>query len=195
MFKKYLLLTLAFGLCASPAALADTPLKAGIVWDETKARQEALKNIERQIDVQFFKAKDAHFFENIKLREQNPNLTFVDRQITFFSGGEYAVVYQGEKNVHYYTQAGDLFKVSVCDLPFRDEWQYPRRCIEYGYPSGKFLTISMDVSPEESYIFALDGNLLYHWKDEQGFDAHGNTVWERWNDRETIEKEQRQKTL
>jgi len=186
MLKKFLLTALTLGLISTPSVFAEEQaLKGNVSWDEPKARHEALKNIERQIDTQYFKSKDEQYFEHVKSREQNPNLKFENAQVTYFSGGEYSVVHEGEKNVQYYTQEGRLFKVSVCDVPFSDNWNYPRRCIEYGYPHGKFLSVSMDVSPEESYVFAPDGTLLYHWKDEQGFDAKDNTVWERWNDRET----------
>jgi len=189
MFKKILLTLLIIEAISTSFVFAqDQTLKGTLTWDEPKARHEALKNIERQIDTQYFKSKDEQYFEHVKSREQNPNLKFQNSQITYFSGGEYSVVTEGEKNVHYYTKDGTLFKVSVCDVAFSDNWNYPRRCIEYGYPRGNFLTVSMDVSPEESYVFSPDGTLLYHWKDEQGFDAKDNTVWERWNDRETIEK-------
>lgn len=185
--KQLAAATLLIALLAVPATLlaqdtTATTLQGSIHWDETQARREALKNIERQIDLQFFKSKDENFLENVRLREQNPNLRFANRQVTFFTGGEYAVVYEGEPIVNYYTAQGDLFKVSVCSEPFGDDtWNYPRRCIEYRYPDGSFLTVSLDVSPEESYVFAPDGTLLYHWKDEQGFDINGNSVWERWN--------------
>jgi hypothetical protein len=178
---KGILTSLALMALLTVPAFAQETLQGTIIWDEESARREALKHIERQINPQFFKTKSQFFFDNMKTLEQNPDLKFGNKQVTFFTGGEYSVVYEGEKIVHYYTKEGKLFKVSVCSHPYGDDWIYPRRCIEYGYPSGKFMTVSMDVSPEESYVFALDGTLIQHWKDEQGFNPQDNTTWERWN--------------
>ncbi len=187
MFKRVGLTLFLGAVFLSPLSVlaAGDTLKGSIQWDEQKAREIALRHLERQIDVHFFKTKDERYFERLKARLGDPNLKMAHQQVTWFENDEYSVAYEGENMVHYYRQDATLFKVSVCNQPFGDEWRYPRRCIEYSVPGGDFLTVSMDVSPEESYVFDLQGNLLQHWKDDQGFSAQGGSNWVRWTDTES----------
>lgn len=170
-----LLLSFIFILSSS----AQTTLQTGIEWTEDSARVEAMKNIEKKLDLSIYKSVDPAFVENLQAREFN-DIKIANRQVTFFEQGYYAVAYDGEKNVNYYKPDGSLQKVSICSEVFGDNAIYPRKCVEYGYPEGRFLTVSLDVSPDESFVFQLDGVLLHHWKGNEGIDTRRKIRWERW---------------
>ncbi len=157
--------------------------KTSIHWNENKARILALKHLEEDVDVTLFQGVDPNFRENIQTQDlQNDTTKIAHRKITFFSGGEYSVAYDGENIVNYYRSNGDLEKVSVCSTPFGESFDYgsyPRKCVEYGYPKGKIMSVSLDVSPNESYVFLPNGQLKDHWIGNNDFDGKGHERWKR----------------
>jgi hypothetical protein len=168
-------------LCGSFQSYAETPetYQAGVYWSAEKARAIAFRHLERQIKPHFFETQHKAYFESVKACQENPDLKFAKCQTTTFPDGAYSQAFEGEKLAYYYKENGVLFKVSVCDKPFGKDYNYPRRCVEYGFPEGRFQTISLDVSPDESYIYDLHGELLQHWKDGQGFSPTESNTWER----------------
>lgn len=178
MYPKFFWSLLVTLLLMSPALAEDT-LHGGATWTEDAAREEALKNLEPSLNVKAFEAKDPAWLENLTALDHD-TLKVSRRNLTRFAGGYYAVVNDGENIVNYYKQDGSLFKVSVCSVAFGGVPSYPRKCVEYAYPEGRFLTVSLDVAPDESFVFATNGDLKHHWKGETGFDATGAPRWERW---------------
>lgn len=178
--RRVLTATLLAWLIISTAYAQET-LKTGIEWDENKARTLALKHLETEIDVSLFREVDPKYWENQKAKE-DANTKMALRQVTFFQAGEYAVAYQGENIVNYYRANGKLLKVSICSTPFGidiDYANYPRKCVEYGYPEGKMISVSLDVAPQESFVFLPDGSLKNHWKGSAGYDDQSQLRWHR----------------
>lgn len=154
-------------------------IKLRAEWTVDEARVTALKNIESSLDTADLRGMDPKLLENLKALETT-HLKVANRRVTYFEGGLYAVAYDGEDRVHYYEPDGKLIKVSVCSEPFGENPDYPRRCIDYSYPEGKFISVSLDVSPRESFIFSFNGTLLNHWKGGEAYDPEGNVKYERW---------------
>jgi hypothetical protein len=181
--KHALTLSLLMLLLPLSSLAEEVTLKGGIKWDEERARTYALKHLNPEIDTAHFQAVDPIYRQNSLLPHELPEtLRQAFRQVTFFNSGDYSVVYDGENIVHYYTQQGDLLKVSICSTPFGPETDYssyPRKCVEYGYPEGRIITVSMDVSPKESFVFSPSGELKNHWVGEQCFDDCGNEILKR----------------
>jgi len=180
--KQFLAAFILTSLIVGTVYAQDT-LKSGILWDQDKARTLALKHLEKEVDVTLFQGIDPQFLENMQL-QKNPdaNTKMAHRQVTFFSGGDYAVAYDGESIVNYYQSNGMLLKVSVCSTPFGEDLDYsnyPRKCVEYNYPQGKILSVSLDVAPDESYVFLPNGELKNHWLGNKGFSAQGQELWGR----------------
>lgn len=180
--KKLLVSVVLSGVMINAAFAQDT-LKTGIQWDEERARTLALKHIEEEIDVSFFQGLDPQYWENIKpQREVDANTQISHRQVTRFTNNDYAVAYDGEDRVHYYRADGQLVKVSVCSTPFGenvDYSNYPRKCVEYGYPQGKIIAVSLDASPQESFVFLPNGILLNHWIGNKGLDSNDQERYKR----------------
>ncbi len=176
MKQLFSAILLAFLLTGISLAQGDSmTLRTGIQWDTQTARTLALKHLEEEIDVSRFQGNDPFYAENLQNNTVDANTRIANRQVTHYSDGDYSVTYDGEYVVNYYAGNGNLRKISVCSAPFGPQTDYaiyPRKCVEYGYPYGKVLAVSLDVSPQESFVFLPTGELKNHWVGSHGFDAN-----------------------
>ena len=56
---------------------------------------------------------------------------------------------------------------------------YPNRDTEYRYTTGKMMSVGLYINREESYVFYPSGELVAHWRMNQGYDAKGNVILTR----------------
>jgi len=156
-------LILACLIACLGAAYADTP------WTVEKARQEALKYIPDPFDTRIVESADPHYAENQRAKQLHQQQVG-NRTLTFFTTGGYGVSELGSTLAYYYDKDGHLQFLEVG----HGESKYPYKSYKFSYPSGKLLSVSLNITPLESYVFGPGGILAGHWVGPYCYDTHGN---------------------
>ncbi len=147
-------------------------LKGGVTYTVESARKEAFADVKYSISSRIIKNNkfDPNYEENKKLIQQGIVETN-DRYITYYSNGQYGIVYKN--NLYYefdYLENGKLESVGV-----RTGLICPIKV--YGYDANNKLTaIRLQLSFDEAYIFSVDGRLLAHWINNVSYDSNGNVI-------------------
>jgi len=144
-------------------AFADTP------WTVEKARQEALRYIPEPFDTRIVESADPHYAQNMQAKNAHQQQV-ADRTLTFFTSGGYGVSEAGSTLAYYYDKAGHLQFLEVG----HGESKYPYKSYKFSYPSGQLLSISLYITPLESYVYSPSGSLAGHWIGPYCYDAQGN---------------------
>lgn len=178
LFGLILLATLGFNLPQLSLAEDEGPTyKAGVSYTTEKAQEEAFQDLNDQIDTDLYPSKDPNFKDHYDARLSNTT-RLGDKVLTYFDNGSYAVYKIGGYEAYYYTYEGKLFKIGISSKP-RGMKIYPNRDVEYRYTTGKMMSVGLYISRQESYVFYPSGELVAHWKMNQGFNAKGNVILTR----------------
>ena len=164
--SRLIVLLLAIALCQLGCAQR---------WTAESAREEAFRDIQRQIDVSRYPSRDPDFEENQRgLREGNPIVQ--DRFVT--PTGEESLGYVVSKmdkdgmqrNTMFYKNDGQLMSIRLFSRR-----QYPRAayiycadqtCVNGGekFQRGELMTVTFHISGREVFYFHPGGRLKAHLK-------------------------------
>ena len=147
-------------------------LKGGVKYTVKQAREEAFANVEYSLPQSIIKANltDPNYKENKKAIKLGAT-ELKDRYIQHFSGGEYALAYKNNMYiVYYYKCNGELDTIEK-----RESLQAPMRSFRYNI-KGNLEEISLFLTPDNTYIFNINGELRYHWIGDKGYDKNGKVI-------------------
>ena len=147
-------------------------LKGGVTYTVESARKEAFADVKYSISSRIIKNNkfDPNYEENKKLIQQGIVETN-DRYITYFSDGQYGIIYKN--NLYYefsYFSDGKLESVGV-----RTGLVCPIKVFVYDI-NNKLAEIRLQLSTKESYNFSVDGRLLAHWINGVCYDINGKVI-------------------
>ena len=171
--KKILLILIIFLLTVP--AMSKT-LTGGVVYTVETAREAAFDGIEYEISMEPFKKylQDPGFISAAKKEGGRPKVSKRGRRITYFSDGEYGVVYDKNTDLGYqYNQQGQLIYIEI-----KSGNQYPY--IKKKYKSNGVLAgVIYVVKAHESFVYKMDGKLAAHWIGNVRYDEQGNIAGKR----------------
>ena len=149
--------------------------KLGVTYTPQIAKEIAYKNVAQKINVKRFERYKIDVDNKLHLESYlNDKLIFKDKKITFFSDGEYCIVYKNKKRISYqYNNQGQLEWVGILKGN-----NYPFKKLRYN-TNGELIAITLSVSKNEQFIFDNKGNLLSYWVNENCYDLHGNIIGSR----------------
>lgn len=178
MFKKILAIMLFLGIsCCFGEEIEQEIIQGSIKYNESTARIEAFKDIERKIDRHIFKSylKDPNRKENLKLMAESVYNIDYDRTLCPFYYQNtlisYAVTYYDEPlRVYYYNILGNLIKFEIAEDKF-----YPKRTFAYSR-FGNLLTVNFDIDGTEQFMYEENGKLVAHWIGESYQGKHSKIL-------------------
>ena len=151
-------------------------LKGEVKYTVKQAREEAFANVEYTLPKSIIKANltDPNYKENKKAIKLGA-VELKDRYIEHYSDGGYALAYKNNMYiVYYYKGNGQLETVEK-----RNSLQTPTRTLRYNV-HGELEEVSLFITPENTYIFTISGELKYHWVGDKGYDKNGKVIITRY---------------
>ena len=151
-------------------------LKGEVKYTVKQAREEAFSNVEYTLPQSIIKANltDPNYKENKKAIKLGAT-ELKDRYIEHYSDGGYALAYKNNMYiVYYYKENGKLET-----LEKRNSLQTPTRTLRYN-AHGELEEVSLFITPEDSYIFTISGELKCHWVGDKGYDKNGKVIITRY---------------
>ena len=147
-------------------------LKGGVTYTVESARKEAFADVKYSISSRIIKNNkfDPNYEENKKLIQQGIVETN-DRYITYYSDGQYGIVYKN--NLYYefdYLENGKLESVGV-----RTGLVYPLKVYEYNSQKA-LITVRLELNPKDCYVFSANRELIAHWIYGVCYDINGNVI-------------------
>jgi hypothetical protein len=146
-------------------------------WLIDEARVEAFTDIQRTLDLSEIPDLDPNMLENQESVRRKQDIVG-ERLYSRFRDGAYSVSKLCDPRTYYYYPNGKLIMVeeetappyynNSCKKPF------PKKSYKYLYPSGRLSGVSVDISNYESFVFAPDGTLNFHWVGSTCYDRYGN---------------------
>lgn len=158
-------------------------LQGKITYNEETARIEAFKDLSRKISKSMFKndLKDMHYKENYaSLKKKIFEIETEPKRILtpFYVMNQlavYGVQYENDANMkYYYNVFGHLAKIEISDY----SGIYPYRAVSYN-KNGELISIVLNVSETESFVFDKNEELLGHWFDEDFYNNKGKRKLKR----------------
>lgn len=176
MIKRIICLIVGLFILSNISINAEM-LEGGIQenWSVDKARTEAFRNVPYIKDLSWAPPIDPYYSENMDAKRNNIR-HIKNRILTFFSNGNYAIQEKGSINTFYFNSDGRLHSVE-----YDSSGPYPRKNYKYTYEDGKLFTISMDVNPNECFIFRPAGELAYHWVNDKCYTEKGKLYMTRYS--------------
>ena len=147
-------------------------LKGEVKYTVKQAREEAFANVEYSLPQSIIKANltDPNYKENKKAIKLGA-VELKDRYIEHYSDGGYALAYKNNMYiVYYYKGNGELDTIEK-----RESLQTPMRSFRYNI-KGNLEEISLFLTPDNTYIFNINGELQYHWIGDKGYDKNGKVI-------------------
>ncbi len=140
-------------------------IQAGIKYNETSARIEAFKDIERKVNKDIFEdyLKDKNKKENLENIKNSIFDIKNERYLCPFyvktTLASYSVTYYNEMEEYtfYYNVLGSLIKFDKIINS-----QYPIKTYSYSR-YGNLISVSFSVDEDEQFIYSENGKLLAHW--------------------------------
>lgn len=170
MFKKIFIL---FFILCIPYVFAEEEVIQGMIkYNESLARIEAFRGVERKIDKDAFKKylKDPNRKENLEAISKDELIIALDRSLCPFylknTLMSYAVTYFDEPlRVYYYNILGNLVKFETVE-----DGPYPKRTFAYSR-YGNLLTVNFDIDGYEQFMYQENGKLIAHWVDNDYYEG------------------------
>ncbi|MBQ8848323.1 MAG: hypothetical protein IJ003_05200 [Candidatus Gastranaerophilales bacterium] len=167
-------IVLSFFLLTSFCIAQEETLQAGIKYTEASARIEAFDNVQNKMPKDFYRdfLKDPNYEENKKMIEEKKLTLENQRSLCPFYLKKilisYAVAYNDEQTiVPYYNALGSLIRFDVIS-----NTDYPRKI--YGYSRyGNLLSVALEISNEEQFVYNENGKLIAHWQNNEMKDKEG----------------------
>lgn len=194
-FIYFILLFLSFILYLKSPSYA-LSLSGGVSkeWNINSARTEAFKYIPPLPKINSQYISDPYREEN--QRALLSGIKYLkNRRVIAFKNNSYAVQIIDNNNfdkAYYYNYLGELEAVdyrvypinikTLRDFNISDPSLYPYKIYKYSYPSGKLISVSIEVKYRDQYIFDPSGQFRYHWINDFCYDENSNIV----NSRKTI---------
>lgn len=138
-----------------------------------QARVEAFKDVHTVVDLSEVPKRDPEFLENHKALRRKVDI-IGDRMYTRFQQGAYSVSKLCDTNTYYYYPDGRLVLVQQETSPTyynpSCKESFPKKSYKYSYPSGRLTGVVVDPNNFESFVFAPDESLAFHWVGKQCYD-------------------------
>ena len=149
------------------ACAQETPLQAGIKYNEASARVEVFKDVQKKIKKDFFAEykKDKNRNENLEAIKNN-NLEIGSRVLCPFYVKKtlisYAVTYiDMPQYSFYYNILGSLVKFDVVKSD-----DFPRKILGYSR-FGNLISATLEADTDEQFVYDENGKLIAHWVDNE----------------------------
>lgn len=152
-------------------------LEGSVTYTVEQAREEAFKDVEWKIPKKVIIKYliDDHYSFYKKLNHVPHTNVWSDRYSTYFPKGAYAHrFFDNMDYAFYYNKRGHLTHIEKGLSS-----SYPHKTYKYNL-KGKLVSVSLNVSGDESFVFRPDGELMGHWKGKIGYDKDGNEICKRW---------------
>jgi hypothetical protein len=147
-----------------------------------EARVEAFANIRQRIDLSDVPKNDPQYLQNQAALRRKVDIVG-DRMFTRFQNGGYSVSKLCNQYTYYYYPNGNLMLVEEESSPTyfnaSCKEQFPKKSFKYSYPSGRLTGVSIDPSNFESFVFAPDETLAFHYVGERCYDHFGRPCGRR----------------
>lgn len=180
--KYWVILALCLGLISvgHVQSIQAQSIKANVSksksWSIDTARAEAFLEAPKVLDLSEYTAIDPHLIENKEARINKQDIRS-ERIFTKFDNGDYSVTRLCSKRSFYYRPNGQLVLVEDESVPsYYDSTcrgEFPKKSFKYTYPTGRLVGVSIDVNSFESFVFAPDGSLAFHWLGNRCYDGNG----------------------
>lgn len=169
---KWVMLTILYFLIIIPVNAEF--ITGGVEVSVENARNEVFNESPKFINSTDLSVKnDTDFYEN-KSNLLKGITSLKDRKLGKFSDGTYAVMYyDNPKNTYYYSKTGELLYTEI-----KSGNVYPYKAFKYK-SDGTLVNCSLKISPNEVFIFSVNGKLIAHWIGENCFDENGNVIMTR----------------
>ena len=165
-------LILSILMLSLPIEIGAKTLKGEVKYTVKQAREEAFSNVEYTLPQSIIKANltDPNYKENKKAIKLGTT-ELKDRYIEHYSDGEYALAYKNNMYVvYYYKENGELDTIEK-----RESLRTPMKTFRYN-TKGYLEEISLFLTPDNTYIFNINGELKYHWIGDKGYDKNGKVI-------------------
>ena len=151
-------------------------LKGEVRYTVKQAREEAFSNVEYTLPQSIIKSNliDPNYKENKKAIKLGAT-ELKDRYIEHYSDGGYALAYKNNMYIVYYYKKNGKLET----LEKRNSLQTPTRTLRYN-TLGELEEVSLFITPEDSYIFTISGELKCHWVGDKGYDKNGKVIITRY---------------
>lgn len=159
------LLILSIPPCAWSQEVFNTNMPSS-AWSNDAARNQAFSGVPNFINAGQFPATDPNLVADQDALQNNQ--TRVNETFIMKDGEEGYEIHRD--NAHFfYTQDGTLYKIA-----YKNGYGYPFRQVDYDYPSGQIHSVTLFVSPSESFKFDSDQQLVRHMMGDQCFLGDGS---------------------
>lgn len=170
MHKGLILILMIISMTINPVLSLE--LTGRVYYTVETARTEAFSNIPLSINISDYASyfSDPNYIANKKAINKK-KAYFRDRYLTFFSSGEYGVIYKNNKSIsYYYDKNGKLESIS-----FLINKSYPIKVVKYD-KHGKLDSTALAVSSRESYVFDTNKKFISHWKGNNCYNENGELI-------------------
>ena len=160
MHKGLILILMIISMTINPVLSLE--LTGRVYYTVETARTEAFSNIPLSINISDYASyfSDHNYIANKKAIN-----------LTFFSSGEYGVIYKNNKSIsYYYDKNGKLESIS-----FLINKSYPIKVVKYD-KHGKLDSTALAVSSRESYVFDTNKKFISHWKGNNCYNENGELI-------------------
>lgn len=184
--KKIALIFLLLFLASALRAEVPPTETAPPAWTVEKAKEEAFRDIQSQVDLSGFRELDPDWLEN-KIALSQGRTFYENRKLTKIQGGAYGVETLCATQTAFYLPSGKLTRIALSASPgyYNDTCPptnpaptNPAKTYQYAYPSGKLIRVDFTVDHDQ-YVFNPDGTLSAHWVGNHCFKSDGSSCGTR----------------